>query len=130
MNREMLVKLGHSSNSEYLSLEGVAKAIPAVDGRQPHLASVWRWCRKGLKARNGDRIHLRHTRIGRRVVVPVEAVAEFLDAVSVADAAYFADAAAPPISLESIPKASPALRRKQIEAAEAVCSKHGMKRAV
>ena len=123
-------KTGNFSNCEILSLEGVAKAIPAVDGRQPHLASVWRWCRKGLMARNGQRIHLRHTRIGRRVVVPADAVVEFLDALSVADAAYFADAAAPPIPLDSTLKVSPALRRKQIEAAEAVCIKHGMKRAV
>lgn len=113
------------SECKFLSLAEVCRAVPALEGRHPHLSAAWRWCRRGVLARNGQRIKLRHTRLGRRVVVPEDAVKEFLDAVALADALYFDSAPATPSP--PLPKpAKPALRRRQIAEAEASCKKWGI----
>jgi len=67
-----------------LSLAEAAKAVPAMDGRRPHTASIWRWCRKGI-IRNAKRVTLRYVRVGRRIGIPREALDEFFVALAEAD---------------------------------------------
>ncbi len=55
----------------------------------PAPSTVWRWARKGVKARNGERVRLRHVRIGGQLFIPVEALAEFAEAVADADRQHF-----------------------------------------
>lgn len=51
----------------------------------PYPSTVWRWCRKGLRARNGELVRLAHVRIGRKIYTTVEAIAEFGRALAEAD---------------------------------------------
>src|ERR1700675_4539375 len=69
-----------------LSLSEAARAVPAMDGRRPHTASVWRWCRRGIK-RNGRTVKLAYLRIGRRIAVKSESLNEFFVALAEADSA-------------------------------------------
>jgi hypothetical protein len=67
-----------------LSLAEAARAVPAMDGRRPHTASIWRWCRKGI-VRNAKRVTLRYVRVGRRIGIPADALNEFFVALAEAD---------------------------------------------
>lgn len=67
-----------------LSLAEAAKALPAFNGRRHHTASVWRWCRKGIR-RGDTRVTLRYVRVGRRIGVPREALDQFFVALAAAD---------------------------------------------
>lgn len=46
---------------EYLSLSEVAELLPS----RPAPSTVWRWV-QGLSAGNGERVHLKAARFGRR----------------------------------------------------------------
>lgn len=67
-----------------LSLTEAAKVVPAMDGRRPHTASIWRWCRKGIR-RGAKRVTLRYVRLGRRIGIPRDALSEFFVALAAAD---------------------------------------------
>ncbi len=45
---------------DYLSLTDVAKVTPG----RPSTNCVWRWCRRGVLSRSGERIRLQHVRMG------------------------------------------------------------------
>ncbi len=70
---------------QYLSLAECARAAPG----RPHVASVWRWCRVGILARNGRRIRLRCARAGRRIFVRREWLDHFFELVAQADEEHF-----------------------------------------
>ena len=70
----------------YIDLSEAAKRSPG----RPHSASVWRWCRRGIKARNGERIHLAHIRAGGRIFILPSALETFFRQVAEADRAHFA----------------------------------------
>jgi hypothetical protein len=74
-----------TNTASYLSLSEVAAIAPG----RPHVSAVWRWCRKGVLARNGERVKLRHIRVGARVFVPDGALEEFAQTLAQADATYF-----------------------------------------
>lgn len=74
------------SVSEYISL---AEATRLAPGR-PHSSAVWRWCRKGIKTRRGDRVHLEHIRAGGRIFTTENWLIEFFKAIAEADVEYFA----------------------------------------
>ena len=60
-------------SSNYLSLSEVAAIAPG----RPHTATVWRWCRRGIRARSGVRVRLEHLRVGGRVFVEKKALDRF-----------------------------------------------------
>ena len=72
-------------SNNYLSLSEAAKRSPG----RPHAATVWRWARRGVKARSGERIRLEHVRVGGRIFIPADALDRFFKAVSDADAEHF-----------------------------------------
>ena len=67
------------------TLTELAKGLPG----RPHSSTVWRWCRKGVKSRSGDRIQLEHVRIGARVFSSPQAVEQFGRRLADADASHF-----------------------------------------
>lgn len=70
---------------ERITLAEAAKTVPG----NPHTSAVWRWARKGVKARSGERIRLRHTRVGGRVFTTRAWIDEFGERLAQADAEYF-----------------------------------------
>lgn len=74
-------------NVDHLSLAAASRLVPG----RPHTSTLWRWCRRGVLARSGERIRLKHIRLGARVFTTREALDEFGRALADADAAYFAD---------------------------------------
>lgn len=55
----------------------------------PHAMFVWRAMRKGMLARNGERVRLYHFRVGRKLFTTQAAIAEFNDALRKADLKHF-----------------------------------------
>ncbi len=44
----------------YITLTAAAKMVPS----RPSVNCIWRWCRKGVLARGGQRVRMQHVRIG------------------------------------------------------------------
>src|SRR5690242_16095034 len=71
----------------------ITEAAQRSPGR-PSTNCIWRWCRKGVLSRNGQRVRLQHLRIGGKIFTRQQWLDEFGAQVAAADAEYF-DAAAP-----------------------------------
>lgn len=74
-------------NERKLTLAEAAASCPT----KPHIASVWRWCRKGIKTSGGGRVRLEHVRIGGRIYTTGPAMERFFAAVAAADLEHFRD---------------------------------------
>lgn len=72
-----------SSLANLLTLAAAARLLP----NKPHPSALWRWARRGLRARNGQIVFLQHTRLGGRVYVTEEALADFGRKLAEADVA-------------------------------------------
>lgn len=114
---------------ERLPLTEVAKLVPG----RPSVNCVWRWCRRGVLARNGERIRLEHVRIGGKIFTTRAWLEEFGRRLATEDAKYFdlAHALVPPdrrVSTRGRP-ASPIneRRRREIEDAERELDKAGLR---
>ncbi len=59
-------------SEKLLSLTDAAKALPAIDGRRPHVSTMWRWCKKGVRG-----VRLEYVRLGHRVCTSMEALTRF-----------------------------------------------------
>ena len=68
----------------HLTLSEAARISPG----RPHVNSIWRACRKGIKARNGERVKLEHIRFGGRIYTSAEALARFAKRVADAGGDY------------------------------------------
>ena len=53
-----------SETNNYMTLSEVAKHLPRLNGRKVHVATLWRWCRKGCHG-----VHLQYFCIGRSIMV-------------------------------------------------------------
>jgi hypothetical protein len=71
---------------ERITLSQAARAAPG----RPSPNCVWRWCRRGVVARTGQRVRLRHVRIGGKLFTTVKWLDEFGQRLAEADEAYFA----------------------------------------
>ena len=71
--------------TEYLTLSQAAKIAPG----RPSANCVWRWCRRGVLARGGERIRLEHIRAGGKILTSPRWVEDFARRLAAADAAYF-----------------------------------------
>ena len=63
-----------------LSLSDAARALPKVDGKQPHISSLWRWTKHGVRG-----VRLEHARIGNRIVTSAEALNRFANNLAAAE---------------------------------------------
>ncbi len=100
-------------NDDYLTLGQAAKRTPG----RPHASTIWRWCRKGVKTRRGDRVHLKHVRAGARVFTKEEWLTAFFEQVAEADVEHFA-------AEQQAPRFPLPLRRRT--EAEAECERLGI----
>jgi hypothetical protein len=66
----------------------LAQASHIAPGR-PSVNCLWRWARRGVVARNGERIKLQHIRVGGRIYTSREWLDEFGRLLAEADAAHF-----------------------------------------
>ena len=110
-------------NDALLSLADAARALPRINSKKVHPSTLWRWCRIGVKARTGERIHLEHIRVGARVFTTAEAMNAFATEVAAADATYF-DRVRPTIPKQSTSKQ----RERSISAAEHTLQSAGVLR--
>ena len=67
-------------NEEILSINDAARSLPRIDGKRPHLSTIWRWARVGVRG-----VKLDYVRLGRRVCTSKEALARFAQALAEAD---------------------------------------------
>ncbi len=72
-----------------ITLTEASKTCPHRRGRHPHVSTIWRWCRVGVRARSGERIRLEHCRVGGSLFTSAEALERFFTAVAEADREYF-----------------------------------------
>ena len=82
---ESIVSNPHTEDNEHLSLSQAARMAPG----QPTPNCIWRWCRRGVKARTGERIRLEHVRIGGKLFTTRRWINEFGKHLAEADRAYF-----------------------------------------
>lgn len=75
-----------------LTLSDATKHLP----ERPHSSTIWRWCRVGLRARNGHRIHLEHQRRGGKLFTSIPSIIRFAQALTEADQDYFRESDPPP----------------------------------
>lgn len=66
----------------------LSQASRHAPGR-PNTSTMWRWCRRGVLARDGSRVYLKHQRFGSRVFTTLAWLNEFGEALAAADASYF-----------------------------------------
>ena len=95
---------------EHLTLSQAAKLAPG----QPSSNCVWRWCRRGVLSRTGERVYLQHVRVGGKMYTRAEWLEDFGRTLAEADAEYFRlteDDAVPPPARPSHRKA----RRERFE---------------
>lgn len=76
---------GRPDGPAYLSLSQAARLAPG----RPSSSATWRWCRKGLKARDGSSVYLKHVRVGRTVYTTASWLHQFFEAVAAADQKHF-----------------------------------------
>lgn len=74
-----------SETNDHLSLSQAARLAPG----KPTPNCIWRWCRRGVKARTGERIRLEHVRIGGKLFTTRRWINEFGERLAEADRAYF-----------------------------------------
>ena len=89
---------------DYISLAQASKLCP---GRLS-IQSIWRWCRKGIKSKSGERIHLEHYRVGGKLYTTENDLQNFFKNVTESDKLHF-QKEYPKIE---IPKTRSAARRK------------------
>lgn len=102
-----------SDTHDHLTLGAAAKHAPG----KPSANAMWRWCRRGVLARNGERVRLQHVRAGGKIFTTAGWVGEFCRRLADSDRVYFdqKDAAAqalPPRDGKFGPPARKASSRK------------------
>ncbi len=70
---------------EYITLTDAAKIAPG----RPSTNCIWRWCRRGVLSRGGERVRLQHLRIGGMIYTTARWLEEFGRRLAEADAKYF-----------------------------------------
>jgi hypothetical protein len=99
----------NSTDSEYLTLSQAAGLAPG----RPSANAAWRWCRKGVLARNGQRVRLQHIRVGGRVYATAGWVGNFGRMLAEADSQYFVASE----SMSALSPPRPRMRRARRSAA-------------
>ncbi|MFN0135529.1 MAG: DUF1580 domain-containing protein [Phycisphaerae bacterium] len=71
--------------SGHITLTQAAKIAPG----RPSTNCLWRWCRRGVRARDGQRVRLQHLRIGGKIFTTLAWLEEFGRNLADADTKYF-----------------------------------------
>lgn len=59
-------------NEQLLSLSDASRALPPIDGKRPHVSTIWRWCKRGIRG-----VRLEYVRLGHRICTSKEALGRF-----------------------------------------------------
>lgn len=73
------------ASDDYITLTHAAQSVP---GRTTPNC-VWRWCRTGVLARNGERVRLEHVRVGGKIYTRHGWLEAFCRRLAELDTAYF-----------------------------------------
>lgn len=78
-------------SGELLSIAEACAHIQRLTGqrKRPSTNSIWRWMRRGVRARNGQRVRLDHVRVGARLHTTTAAIEQFFAELAAADAQHF-----------------------------------------
>ena len=98
---------------KYITLKQAAEIAPG----QPSGNCLWRWCRKGVVARNGQTVRLQHIRIGGKLFTTAAWVDEFGRLLAEADANYFKLDTSPAVPLPAAHARSDKQRQAAVERA-------------
>ena len=113
-----------SDATPYLTCSEASKLVPG----RPSVNAVWRWCRRGVLARNGQRVRLQHVRMGSSIYTKAEWLDEFGHRPAEADARQFDsevdDASA---GTSRAPGSLNQQRRREIESAERELDEGGIR---
>ena len=106
-----------------LTLTEAAAVVPALRGKRLHVSTLWRWARRGCKARNGQIVRLEHGRVGGQITTTRAALDRFYVALAENDLESFrAQDATPVIASAPAPNTAtptaPGTRRAAIERAK------------
>jgi hypothetical protein len=104
----------------YLTLTQAAQSLPG----RPHVSALWRWCRRGVKARSGERVRLQHVRVGGKLYTTHAWIDAFGEQLASADAAFF-DRADEPVDAPPL-VVSRQQRQAQIDDARAALARMGV----
>jgi len=63
-----------------VTLAEASRRLPKIDGRKIAVATIWRWCRRGLRG-----VRLQYVRVGRRICTTHKALLHFFAALSSLD---------------------------------------------
>ncbi len=74
-----------TATNEYITLTDAAKIAPG----RPSTNCIWRWCRRGVLSRGGERVRLQHVRVGGMIYTTAAWLEEFGRRLAEADAKYF-----------------------------------------
>lgn len=75
----------HEQTEQYITLTQATKVAPG----RPSTNCIWRWCRRGVIARSGQRIKLEHIRMGGKIFTTQLWIDAFGRKLAEADAQYF-----------------------------------------
>ncbi len=100
--------------NKYLSLKEAANS-EFVPGR-PSANAIWRWARRGVKSRTGERVKLEHVRAGGKIFVTPDGLSSFFSRLAAADDAYFSNPG--PVQVKISPTPDSKCRKKRIDAAK------------
>jgi len=95
-----------------ITLSKAANMCPIKTTRQ----SVWRWCRKGLVSKSGERVYLEHYRLGREILTTEENLIQFMENTADADKPYFEPKHGRRFKASNKPLSSSALKKRQEQA--------------
>jgi hypothetical protein len=101
-----------------VSLGEAARALPPVNGRKPHISSLWRWARCGVRG-----VRLEYVRLGSKIATSKEALSRFVNALAAADEPIVSTQNT---SSPQMKRPSPRVREQQIQQAEAALAKDGI----
>ena len=111
----------HETES-YIALTQAARLAPG----RPSINCLWRWCRKGVLARSGQRIRLQHVRIGGKLFTSAAWVKQFGLALAEADVDYFNLDAAPVLPQQPSNTRTDKQRQAAVERAERELAEMGV----
>ncbi|MBI9017197.1 MAG: hypothetical protein JEZ07_08055 [Phycisphaerae bacterium] len=103
----------------YMSITEATNCCP----NKPHSSAVWRWCRKGIKSRSGQRVFLEHVRCGGKIFITEDALEQFFENLAQEDSLYFQNSNIETNHIKSYPES---IRQARIEQAEKELKARGM----
>ncbi len=65
----------------WITLSQASKTIPG----RPSSSTIWRWIRTGIRTADGDRVRLRHIRVGRRIFISPDDLNRFFRDIAARD---------------------------------------------